>query len=221
MCKNREEDTICDYGIEIIEGQKGRFYCMNIIGQVEGHSVLPSDSKTTKYEHLLPLLVKIQEDKNIDGLLIILNTMGGDVEAGLAISEMIAGMTKPTVSLVIGGGHSIGIPLAVSAEYSFITPTATMMVHPVRITGMLISSPQTFNMLEKMQKRVNQFIVGHSSITEDRLTNIMMNTDALSNDVGTILSGEEAVRCGLINRVGGISDAIQQLYTLCEERKNK
>ena len=195
------EMNLREYGMSLIEGKKSRFYLLSVIGQIEGHSVLPADVKTTKYEHLLPLLVNIEQDEKIDGLLVILNTMGGDVEAGLAIAEMIAGMKKPTVSLVIGGGHSIGVPLAVSADYSYITGTATMTMHPVRYNGMVINSPQTFYVLEKMQERINNFIIKHSSITEERLKNFMFSTDMMANDVGTILSSEQAVRSGLINRL--------------------
>ena len=219
MPGENQECNLRDYGMSLIEGKKSRFYLLSVIGQIEGHSILPADVKTTKYEHLLPLLVNVEEDKNIDGLLMILNTMGGDVEAGLAIAEMIAGMKKPTVSLVIGGGHSIGIPLAVSADYSYITSTATMTMHPVRFNGMVINSPQTFYVLEKMQERINDFIIRHSSITEERLKRFMFSTDTMANDVGTILSSEEAVRSGLINRIGTISDAIGKLEKLSEKKK--
>ncbi|MDP4117812.1 MAG: ATP-dependent Clp protease proteolytic subunit [Bacillota bacterium] len=198
----------------LINGSRGKFFCLTIIGQIEGHNVLPPENKTTKYEHLLPLLVNIQEDDSIDGVIIMLNTMGGDVEAGLAIAEMISGIKKPTVSLVIGGGHSIGIPLAVSSKYSFITPTATMTLHPVRLSGTVISSPQTFCMLEKMQDRINEFIVRNSKISNDRLKELMMNTKMIATDVGTILSGDEAVKEGIIDSVGTICDAINKLYEI-------
>ena len=209
-----QEDNVRDYGMALVESKRGNFYCLSIIGQIEGHNVLPPQTKTTKYEHLLPLIVNIEEDENVEGLLLIINTMGGDVEAGLAIAEMIAGMKKPTVSLVIGGGHSIGIPLSVCTDYSFITETATMTLHPVRVGGMVISSPQTFDVLQKMQERINKFIVKHSTITPERLKSLMMNTDMMANDIGTILSGEEAVLCGLINRVGSISQAVDKLFEL-------
>ncbi len=218
--QSAEQPAEQDYGVCAVESERGKFYCLSIIGQIEGHQLLPADTKTTKYEHLLPLLVRLDEDKTIDGLLMIINTMGGDVEAGLAMSEMIAGMKKPTVSLVTGGGHSIGIPLAVCTDYSFITKTATMTLHPVRVNGMVISSPQTFDVLEKMQKRINSFITEHSRISQEKLNAYLMNTDMMANDVGTILCGEEAVNCGLIDSIGGISQAVNKLFELKEAGEN-
>lgn len=187
------------------------FYCMSIIGQIEGHYVLDSTQKTTKYDHLIPLLVALEESERVDGILLVLNTMGGDVEAGLALAEMIASMSKPTVSLVLGGGHSIGVPLAVSAKRSFIVPSATMTVHPVRTTGMVLAVPQAFDYLARMQKRIIRFITGHSRVEEDYLRRIMTETDQLANDIGSILDGTEAVRCGLIDEIGGLSEAMQAL----------
>lgn len=189
----------------------GGIHCLTIIGQIEGHQLLPDDVKTTKYEHILPLLAAIEEAKDIKGLLILLNTMGGDVEAGLAIAELIAGMTKPTVSLVLGGGHSIGVPLAVSARCSMIAPTAAMTVHPVRLNGVVIGVPQTYNYLARIQQRIVGFVTAHSDITREEYLRLMTNTDELANDTGSVIYGEEAVRLGLIDRVGTLSDALDYL----------
>lgn len=187
------------------------FHCMTIIGQIEGHYLLPNDQKATKYEQMIPLLVSIEENKDIDGLLIILNTVGGDVEAGLAIAEMIASMEKPTVSIVLGGGHSIGVPLAVCAKKSFIVPSATMTVHPVRTTGLVVSAPQTYNYFNRMQERILKFIENHSNINVDQLRKMMLAKDELATDMGTVLEGQEAVDCGLIDSVGGLNDALRAL----------
>ena len=189
-------------------------HCLTVIGQVEGHYLLPHDSKTTKYEHIIPLLVSIEEDMRIDGLLILLNTVGGDVEAGLAIAEVIAGMKKPTVSIVLGGGHSIGIPLAVSAKKSFIAKSASMTAHPVRTTGLTLGVPQTFAYFERMQERINTFVAEHSGITSSRYSELVLNTGELVMDVGTVLDSERAVAEGLIDRVGTVSDAIEALYAM-------
>lgn len=189
----------------------GGIHCLTIIGQIEGHQLLPDDVKTTKYEHILPLLAAIEEAKDIKGLLILLNTMGGDVEAGLAIAELIAGMTKPTVSLVLGGGHSIGVPLAVSARCSMIAPSAAMTVHPVRLNGVVIGVPQTYNYLARIQQRIVGFVTAHSDITREDYLRLMTNTDELANDTGSVIYGEEAVRLGLIDRVGTLSDALDYL----------
>ncbi len=185
--------------------------CITIIGQVEGHSILPETQKTTKYEHLLPLLVDAEEDDKVEGILFLLNTVGGDVEAGLAIAELIASMQKPTVSLVLGGGHSIGVPLAVSAKRSFIVPSATMTVHPVRISGTLVGAPQTYRYFSRMQNRITDFVTAHSKISKEEFDGLLMRTEEMATDVGTILEGEEAVQAGLINGVGGLSDAIAAL----------
>ena len=198
---------------------KHLIHCLTIIGQVEGHTILPEDTKTTKYEHILPALVAIEQDRSIEGLLILLNTMGGDVEAGLAIAEMIAGMQTPTVSLVIGGGHSIGIPLAVSADISMIVPSASMTVHPVRTSGLVLGVPQTTVYFEKIQERINGFIIRNSQISEKTLGSMMLNTQELATDIGTVVSGEEAVSCGLIDRLGTLHDAIESLYHLIETQK--
>ena len=194
-------------------------HCMSIIGQIEGHYALPEGQKATKYEHIVPLLFSIEESNDVDGLLIILNTMGGDVEAGLAIAELIASMKKPTVSLVLGGGPSIGVPLAVSAKKSFIVPSATMTIHPVRINGTVIGSPQTFFYFEKMQERITRFVCDHSRISSENFTNLMMRTDQIATDTGSIISGEEATSCGLIDRTGGLSDALAELRQMIYKEK--
>ena len=207
-------DRIRESSSAEIKAEKGNIYCLTIVGQIEGHLILPPQNKTTKYEHIIPLLATVEESPDIDALLVILNTMGGDVEAGLAISEMISGMKKPAVSLVLGGGHSIGVPLAVSAKYSFIAPSATMTLHPIRLNGTFIGVPQTLQYLERMQERVTEFVLRNSKIKRDDFEKLIMNTGELTNDVGTILLGEDAVKYGLIDRVGGISDAIETLYKM-------
>lgn len=196
-------------------------HCISIIGQIEGHYLLPSTQKTTKYEHILPMLVEIEEDDGIDGLLVILNTVGGDVEAGLAISEMIASMKKPSVSLVLGGGHSIGIPLAVSAKRSFIVPSATMTLHPVRYNGVVIGAPQTYYYLDKIQDRIFRFISQNSKISEERLRELSVVNDEMVADIGSILDGNRAVKEGLIDSVGGLSSALGALRTLAKEKRKK
>lgn len=202
----------------LLEGNCGKIYCLSIIGQVEGHYALDSTQKTTKYDHILPLLVSLEEEKSIDGVLILLNTLGGDVEAGLAISELIASMSKPTASIVLGGGHSIGVPLAVSAKRSFIVPSATMTIHPVRTSGLILGVPQSFNYLEKMQNRIINFITAHSSVSEEKFRKLMSRTDVLVNDIGSLLNGYEACECGIIDEMGGISEALSYLK---KEAKNK
>ena len=196
---------------ELGQTRQGSIHCLSIIGQIEGHQILPEDVKTTKYEHVLPMLAAIEESPEITGLLILLNTVGGDVEAGLAIAELIAGMSKPTVSLVLGGGHSIGVPLAVAAKRSFIAPSASMTIHPVRINGLVIGAPQTYEYLAGMQERIVSFVTAHSQISRRDYTRLMSDTRKLANDVGTILSGEEAVQCGLIDQIGTLSDALEYL----------
>ena len=192
-----------------------------MIGQIEGHNILPPQNKTTKYEHVLPQLVSIEEDPDTDGMLILLNTVGGDVEAGLAISEMIAGMKKPTVSLVLGGGHSIGVPLAVSADYSFIAPSATMTIHPLRMNGTVLGVSQMFRYLDKMQDRIIRFVVDNSNISFDNLKRLMLSTDEMATDMGSVLLGKAAVECGLINKVGGVSDALEKLYSMIAKNRKK
>lgn len=192
-------------------------HCLSIIGQVEGHYILPPQNKTTKYEHIMPALVAIEQDKAIEGLIVIINTVGGDVEAGLAIAELISTMKTPTVSLVVGGGHSIGVPLAVSAKKSFIVKSATMTIHPVRMTGLVLGIPQTLSYFEKMQERIVRFVSDNSSISPRRFEELMMKTGELVMDVGTVLTGEEAAREGIIDSVGGLNDAIKCLYEMIEE----
>lgn len=215
--KENEVETINELGeTEIPKAEKSKIHCLTIIGQVEGHIMLPQQNKTTKYEHIIPQLVAIEENPDIEGLLVILNTVGGDVEGGLAIAEMISTMSKPTVSLVLGGGHSIGVPLAVSSDYSFIAPSATMTLHPIRMNGLVIGVPQTYEYFDKMQERVVQFICKHCSVNRYDLRKLMFKTGELANDIGTVLFGEEAVQAGIINEVGGISNAIQKLYELID-----
>lgn len=216
---NNEYEEIKDLGGIAVENSKGRFFCISIVGQIEGHSVLPPQTKTTKYEHILPKLISVEEDDKIDGLLVILNTVGGDIEAGLAIAEVIASMKKPTVSLVLGGGHSIGVPLAVSADCSFIVPSATMTIHPVRMSGTVIGVPQMFDYLYKIQDRIMDFVVSHSKIEKEEFARLLLETDEIANDVGTVLFGEEAVKCGIIDKVGGISAASDTLYEMIEKSK--
>ena len=197
---------------ELGAAKAGGIHCLAIVGQIEGHQALPEDAKSTKYEHILPLLAAIEETPEIRGLLLLLNTMGGDVEAGLAIAEMIAGMKKPTVSLVLGGGHSIGVPLAVAAERSLIAPSAAMTIHPVRINGVVIGTPQTYDYLRGMQTRISEFVTAHSHISRADYDRLLNNTSQMANDVGSILTGQEAVRTGLIDAVGKLSDALEYLH---------
>ena len=197
-----------------------KIYCLTIIGQIEGHYILSSQNKTTKYEHVIPQLVAIEEDPEIDGLLVLLNTVGGDVEAGLAIAELIAGMKKPTVSLVIGGGHSIGVPLAVAAKKSFIVKSASMTVHPVRMSGLMLGVPQTFEYFQRMQERITGFVTDNSKISAKRFQELAMNTKELVMDIGTVLDGEAAVREGLIDELGSLSDSIKCLYKMIDDKKN-
>ena len=199
---------------------KHKIHCLTIIGQVEGHYVLPAQNKSTKYEHVIPQLVAIEQDHSIEGLLIILNTVGGDVEAGLAIAELISGMKTPTVSLVLGGGHSIGVPLAVSANYSFMAASATMTVHPVRMNGVMLGVPQTLSYFDKMQERITGFVTANSEILPERFKELMLTNGELVMDIGTVLDGETAVKEGLINNLGGISQAIEKLYELIEKDSN-
>ena len=198
-------------GITPICTEDETFYCLSIIGQIEGHYALDSNQKTTKYDHVIPLLVALEESPKVDGIIILINTLGGDVEAGLAIAEVISGLSKPTASIVLGGGHSIGVPLAVSAKRSFIVPSATMTIHPVRTTGLVLGVPQAFNYLEKMQDRIIGFITRHSSVDEDHFRMLMNRTDVLVNDIGSILNGYEACECGLIDEIGSIKDALAYL----------
>lgn len=210
-------ENVRELGNTNLANPNKRIQVLSIIGQIEGHSVLPPQTKATKYEHVIPQLIDIEQNDEVKGLLIVLNTVGGDVEAGLAISEMIRSMSKPTVSIVIGGGHSIGVPLATSAKYSFITPSATMIVHPVRMNGFVIGVSQTFEYFKKMQERVNEFIVRTSNMKMETLEKFMLQTDELLNDVGTMLIGKQAVECGLIDEVGGIHEALNKLNEFIKE----
>ena len=218
--ENKELEQLKELGSDITSGKHGNIYTLTIIGQIEGHQVLPETCKTTKYEHLLPLLAGIEESKEIDGLLILLNTVGGDIEAGLAISEMIAGMKKPTVSLVLGGGHSIGIPLAVCTKKSFITPTASMTVHPVRMTGLVVGAPQTFRYFQRIQEQIVAFVARNSRIEKAKFEEYMMATDEIATDVGTILYGRQAVDSGLIDELGSLSDALTCLHDMIRQQGN-
>ncbi len=220
--KQNEESTDAKMlGTAQIESDGEVFYCISIIGQIEGHYVSDSTQKTTKYDHILPLLVSLEESDKVDGVLILLNTLGGDVEAGLAMAEMIASMSKPTASIVLGGGHSIGVPLAVSAKRSFIVPSATMTIHPVRTSGLVLGVPQAFDYLEKMQNRIINFVTGHSNVSDENFRRLLSRTDILVNDIGSILDGYEAVSCGLIDEVGGIKDAIAYLKKECKSKALK
>ncbi len=207
-------EGIIKSGSIVTKNSRETIHCLSIIGQIEGHYLLGENQKATKYEHVIPLLVAIEESEEIEGLLIVLNTMGGDVEAGLAIAEMIASMSKPTVSIVLGGGHSIGVPLAVAAKRSFIVPSATMTIHPVRINGLVIGVPQTFRYFEDMQKRIIKFITDHSEVAPEKIRELMMRPDEMATDVGSIVDGNEAVRLGIIDKVGGLSDALEDLRKL-------
>ena len=220
MC-NEIEEEILRTGSVLSQRDGVTVRCLTVIGQVEGHYLLGEGQKVTKYEHLIPLLVSIEEDEAVGGLLLILNTMGGDVEAGLALAEMIASMTKPSVSLVLGGGHSIGVPLAVCTDESFIVPTATMTVHPVRVSGTVVGAPQTFYYFQRMQDRILRFITDHSNIKEEKLRALLLRTDEIATDVGSILDGEEAVAAGLIDHVGGLSDALSALRRRIAEGAGK
>lgn len=221
--ETEQNEQIREMGQVMLDGneKKHKVELLTIIGEVEGHESAPSQSKTTKYEHVLPKLAMIEDDQTVDGLLILLNTVGGDVEAGLAIAEMIASLSVPTVSLVLGGGHSIGVPMAVSADYSFVVPSATMVIHPVRSSGMFIGVAQTYRNMEKIQDRITTFISDHSHTTKERLEQLMLDTTQLVKDVGTMLEGKEAVAEGLIDEVGGVKEALVKLYALIEKGNRK
>ena len=223
--KNRETETLLD-NIEksssiAIEGREETIYCLSIIGQIEGHYVLPEGQKATKYEQLIPLLVSVEENNDYDGLVVILNTMGGDVEAGLALAELIASMKKPTVTLVLGGSHSIGVPLAVAGSHSFIVPSATMTIPPVRISGTVIGAPQTYRYFHDMQERILTFVAAHSKADKEVLRSLMMKPDEIANDIGSILDGEEAVRLGLIDEVGGLDAALTSLKNMIQSNRSR
>ena len=214
-----ELQNIIQLGSGLLQSSRGTIQVLTIVGQVEGHQLLSPNSKSTKYEHIMPLLAMVEESDEVDGLLVLLNTVGGDIEAGLAIAELIAGMSKPTVSLVLGGGHSIGVPLAVSAKRSFIVPSAAMTIHPVRLTGLVIGVPQTFYYFERIQERIVQFVVKNTSVKEEEFSALMLKTGELAADVGSVVYGEEAVALGLIDGIGGLSDALACLHQMIAERK--
>ncbi len=218
---NSEKDKLIELGSDLTRSGSSNIYTLTIIGQIEGHQVLPETVKTTKYEHILPLLAGIEESDEIDGLLLLLNTVGGDIEAGLAIAEMISGMRKPTVSLVLGGGHSIGIPLAVCTKKSFITPTASMTVHPVRMTGLVVGAPQTFRYFQRIQEQIADFVTANSGISREQFESYMMATGEMATDVGTILYGKEAVNSGLIDQLGGLNDALTELRSMIRASKEE
>ena len=215
----QSREQVLELGSDLTKGKNGNIYTLTVIGQIEGHQTLPETAKTTKYEHVLPLLAGIEESDEIDGLLLLLNTVGGDIEAGLASAELIAGMKKPTVSLVLGGGHSIGVPLAVSAKRSFIAPTASMTIHPVRMTGLVVGAPQTFRYFNRIQEQIVDFVTANSKISRENFEGYMMATGEMATDVGTILYGREAVSSGLIDRLGGLHDALECLHKMVSPRR--
>jgi ATP-dependent protease ClpP protease subunit len=213
--------SILDFGSAMTRTAHGNVYCLSVIGQIEGHTTASNQTKTTKYEHILPLLAKLEESDEVDGILFLLNTVGGDVEAGLAIAEMIAGMTKPTVSLVLGGSHSIGVPLAVAAQRSFAVPSAAMTIHPIRMSGTVIAAPQTYHYFERLQERIVEFVSGHSRISAEKFQSLMLKKEDMAADVGSVIYGEEAVSLGIVDAVGGLSDGLQYLYRRIDEQKGK
>ena len=217
--EEQARQELVDLGASTTKTSRGTIYTLTIIGQIEGHQALPENIKTTKYEHVIPLLAAVEESEDIDGLLLLLNTVGGDIEAGLAIAELIAGMKKPTVSLVLGGGHSIGIPLAVSAKKSLIVPTASMTVHPVRMTGLVVGAPQTFRYFQRIQEQIADFVTANSRISREDFEHYMMATGEIATDVGTILYGKEAVASGLIDKLGGLNDALSTLHRMIDKQK--
>ena len=220
LMEQQREQTI-EFGSAELKSREGNIHCLTIIGQIEGHQVLPETTKTTKYEHVIPQIAAIEESPEIDGLLILLNTVGGDIEAGLAIAELIAGMKKPTVSLVLGGGHSIGVPLAVCAKKSMIVPTASMTIHPVRISGTVIGAPQTYHYFDRIQDQIVEFVCKNSRVDREELMRLMLATDELATDVGSVVYGDQAVSIGLIDRLGGLSDALSCLHRMIEKQNKK
>ena len=220
LMEQQREQTI-EFGSAELKSHEGNIHCLTIIGQIEGHQVLPETTKTTKYEHVIPQIAAIEESPDIDGLLILLNTVGGDIEAGLAIAELIAGMKKPTVSLVLGGGHSIGVPLAVCAKKSMIVPTASMTIHPVRISGTVIGAPQTYHYFDRIQDQIVEFVCKNSKVDREEFMNLMLTTDELATDVGSVVYGDQAVSIGLIDRLGGLSDALGCLHRMIEKQNKK
>ena len=225
ISEREERDTpqqqLVEMGSSVVRNSRGTIHCLTVIGQIEGHTMVPQNTKSTKYEHVLPLLAAIEESEEVDALLLLINTMGGDVEAGLGIAEMIAGMTTPTVTLVLGGGHSIGIPLAVSAKETFIVPSASMTVHPVRMSGTMIAAPQTYHYFDRLQERIIRFVAANSGITAEKFRELMLKSGDMANDVGSVIYGEEAVELGIMDEVGTLSDALEALYGMIEERKRE
>ncbi|KAF1084593.1 Translocation-enhancing protein TepA [Sporotomaculum syntrophicum] len=219
--KNNTLETVKEMGTTQVPEIKSNIHCLTIVGQIEGHLVLPPQNKTTKYEHMIPQLVALEQSPEVEGIVVVLNTVGGDVEAGLAIAEMIASLSKPTVSVVLGGGHSIGVPIAVATDYSFIAETASMTIHPIRLNGLVIGVPQTYEYLDKMQDRVVRFVTAHSQVSQEKFRELMFRTGELARDIGTVLIGHEAVECGLINEVGGVQHAMVKLKNLIEEWKDR
>ena len=212
---------LVDMGSSVVKNRHGTVHCLTIVGQVEGHMVLPNNTKSTKYEHVLPLLASLEESDDVDGLLLLLNTVGGDIEAGLAIAELVAGMRLPTVTLVLGGGHSIGVPLAVCGKETFIAPSASMTIHPVRMSGTVIAAPETYRYFERIRERIVKFVAAHRHISEDRFRQLMLSSGDMANDVGSVLYGEEAVTMGIIDRVGSLSDALDSLYRQMDRRREE
>lgn len=223
--ENENRDTpqqqIIEMGSTVVKNKRGTIHCLTIIGQVEGHTTLPPNVKTTKYEHVLPLLTSVEEKDDVDGLLLLLNTVGGDIEAGLGIAELVAGMTKPTATLVLGGGHSIGVPLAVCGKTSFIAPSASMTLHPVRMSGTVIAAPETYRYFERIQERIVDFVAKNSHISAEKFRSLMLDSGDMANDVGTVLYGKQAVEAGLIDRVGTLSDALEALYDMVEQGRKR
>jgi len=219
--KNNTLEAVKEMGTTQVPEIKSNIHCLTIVGQIEGHLVLPPQNKTTKYEHMIPQLVALEQSTEVEGIVVVLNTVGGDVEAGLAIAEMIASLSKPTVSVVLGGGHSIGVPIAVATDYSFIAETASMTIHPIRLNGLVIGVPQTYEYLDKMQDRVVRFVTTHSQVTQEKFRDLMFRTGELARDIGTVLIGQEAVECGLINEVGGVYQAMEKLKGLVEDWKSR
>ena len=219
--RDTPQQQLVEMGSSVVKNRHGTIHCLTIIGQIEGHTMAPQNTKSTKYEHVLPLLAAIEESEEVDGLLLLLNTMGGDIEAGLGIAEMIAGMTKPTVTLVLGGGHSIGIPLAVSGQRTFIAPSASMTIHPVRMSGTMIAAPQTYHYFDRIQERIIRFVANNSHIKPEKFRELMLKSGDMSNDVGSVIYGEEAVALGLMDQVGTLHDALEALYGMMKKQRKQ
>ncbi len=219
--RDTPQQQLVEMGSSVVKNRHGTIHCLTIIGQIEGHTMAPQNTKSTKYEHVLPLLAAIEESEEVDGLLLLLNTMGGDIEAGLGIAEMIAGMTKPTVTLVLGGGHSIGIPLAVSGQRTFMAPSASMTIHPVRMSGTMIAAPQTYHYFDRIQERIIRFVANNSHIKPEKFRELMLKSGDMSNDVGSVIYGEEAVALGLMDQVGTLHDALEALYGMIGKSKTQ